>query len=608
MSALSQYNPIKSITIPGVELTEVKGIVVIVGPNSSGKTLFLQDIEKYLQKGKVDFIVCRSIVPQGPHEIEALFQDLLRLNFIRPMANPPAGNPNDAYQLNLPEMGINSRLTIKQPTPRPQFTLAKLRKDCENLSGNLDEAKSYFNSIGEAFVAALSLEERLKVCDGALNFDHDKQPPAFPIQGLSINTAAMDSLEQETINVFANAAWLDNSRPNELKLRVSGRPTSPPVNEMKNPVSAKKYREIETEGDGYRSYVGICMSLLLAVRPIALIDEPELCLHPPQAYHIGRFIGLHASENTRITFVVTHSSHVLRGLLKTATDTKLSIVRMSRKGGGFFGHTISETDLIKRIQNPRSRAEAVLDGLFSQGVVLVESDGDREEYQAASEAVKGYAAMEIHFLQVGGTGGFAEPARFYRSLNIPAAIVVDLDAICEPDTVRSWLQVLCKEPDRVKSIAGMVRDLVRKIKELRPPITENEVTERLTELANQELDWQKNDDQRVERSLSELRSRVKRVRKLKEGGVAAYSGYPQIKCGLENVIRDCREFGLFFVPGGELESWIPELMSDCPKGISKTERAAIAASRIREAECKLGDVWEFMQAVFDFLRTQREMV
>lgn len=281
-------------------------------------------------------------------------------------------------------------------------------------------------------------------------------------------------------------------------------------------------------------------------------------------------------------------------------------MRMSRKSGGFWGHTISEKDLINRIQNPRSRAEAVLDGLFSRGVILVESDGDRDVYQAASEAVKGSVASETHFLPIGGTGGFAEPARFYRSLNIPVVIVADLDAICEPDKVIPWLGVLCKDPNRVQSIAQNIRDLVRKVKQLPPPITGEEVKEELTRLAAQELDWQKNDDQRLERDLSELRNKVKRVRKLKIGGVAGYADHPEIKTGLEGLIRDCREFGLFFVPGGELENWVPDLMSECSKRISKTERAAVAASMIRAAEQKQGGVWEFMQSVLEFLRVQRD--
>lgn len=43
----------------------------------------------------------------------------------------------------------------------------------------------------------------------------------------------------------------------------------------------REYRLIEDEGDGFKSYVAICLTLLLGRRPVVLIDEPEMCLHPP---------------------------------------------------------------------------------------------------------------------------------------------------------------------------------------------------------------------------------------------------------------------------------------------------------------------------------------
>jgi predicted ATPase len=78
----------------------------------------------------------------------------------------------------------------------------------------------------------------------------------------------------------------------------------------------RAYRLIEEEGDGFKSYMGTCVTLLLGQRPICLIDEPELCLHPPQAYALGRFIGKYGTSSDHVTFVATHSSHILRGIIE----------------------------------------------------------------------------------------------------------------------------------------------------------------------------------------------------------------------------------------------------------------------------------------------------
>ena len=69
-SALSDYNPLKLISLPGVELANPEGIIVIVGPNSSGKTLFLRDIERFLLAGVCEHIVCKRIVVRKPPDTE----------------------------------------------------------------------------------------------------------------------------------------------------------------------------------------------------------------------------------------------------------------------------------------------------------------------------------------------------------------------------------------------------------------------------------------------------------------------------------------------------------------------------------------------------------
>jgi len=78
---------------------------------------------------------------------------------------------------------------------------------------------------------------------------------------------------------------------------------------------------------GLKSYIGICLTLLLGRHPVILIDEPEMCLHPPQAHALGRFIGKYGVSSDHTTFVATHSSHVLRGVIEE--KEKLEIIRLS---------------------------------------------------------------------------------------------------------------------------------------------------------------------------------------------------------------------------------------------------------------------------------------
>src|SRR5262249_27707302 len=150
------------------------------------------------------------------------------------------------------------------------------------------------------------------------------------------------------------------------------------------------------------SYVATCVALLLGRRPVCLLDEPEMCLHPPQAYNLGRFIGRFGTGAETATFVATHSSHLLRGIIQTATAVQ--IVRLTRRVRRFSAHLVPAKTLADAVSRPTVRAEAVLDGIFAQAVIVLEADTDRVVYQAAWETLLESFRTDVHFSTVGGTG------------------------------------------------------------------------------------------------------------------------------------------------------------------------------------------------------------
>lgn len=600
-SLISEYNPIGSIVVLETELSNPTGLVVIVGPNSSGKTLFLQDIERRLLTGEQNFVVCKSISVKKPANFKTLISDMIEKNYVRSLSDS-----SGQYHTFIPHMG--SILSQRHPnTRREAFQIDKLRLACDKMESEDKAAQTFFSAIGQALVSPLSLDDRRKVCNKASSFYHNRMSPDFPLQGLLVNSEAQKKITEETSRVFGNLAWLDLTEKDIIQLRVSGSADRPPIEETQNPFGAAKYRHIESEGDGYRSYVGICLSLLMGTRPVSLIDEPELCLHPPQAYRIGRFIGQHAKPTNQVTFVATHSSHVLRGILEASLDAKITIIRMTRRHDQFQATKIAENSLIDCIRNPRTRAEAVLDGLFARCVVLVESDGDREVYQAAFESIEDYASREIHFVPVGGTGGFADPCRFFHGLKIPVAIIADLDAICDTEKMISCVKSLIQRKEDTDEISDLLRNLTRNLKSMPPSITQDDVKAELKRLSDGRMDWDGGDDNTLRRGLSDLSERLRRLQRLKEGGLEAYNDFPELKLELETLLRKCNEIGLFFVPCGELEGWIPDLMRGHSKRSNKISRAAVAASKIREAEVKAGDIWAFCQSIFAFLKAQQDI-
>ena len=341
MSFLAQYNPLKAIWLPGAELAAPHGVIVLVGPNSSGKSLFLRDIETSLLSGTNKLVVCQGIAQQRPNNFQDFVNELVANDYVREV--PGHDGTYRAYVPFLSPKGPGN-----EQYESKSFTFKSLAEAFEQFNDEPGgKNPKWFGACGALLIAPLSLDQRRTICNKSDSFNHKTQAPTRPLHGLLVNSPANARLAEETGNVFGNAVWLDSSEQQILQLRVSDEKHLPPSSEMTNPLQASKYTEIENEGDGYRSYVGICLSLLLATRPVALIDEPELCLHPPQAYHIGRFIGSYAPDG-HVTFVATHSSHVLRGILEAGK--KVTVIRLTRQKRTFTGHLVDEQQLVDTAQ------------------------------------------------------------------------------------------------------------------------------------------------------------------------------------------------------------------------------------------------------------------
>ena len=284
---------------------------------------------------------------------------------------------------------------------------------------------------------------------------------------------------------------------------------------------------------------------------------------------MGRFIAKFTRPSNHLTFIATHSSHVLRGILEAETETRITVVRLTRKSGEFCGTMLDETSLLDCIRNPRTKAEAILDGLFSNGVIIVESEGDREVYQAAAESIDDHHSREVRVIPMGGTGGFAGPLKFFRKLAIPVAAIADLDAICDTPKMIACVEALCSQPEIVQAATDAFVKLANMIKALPPSITQKEVLEELEAIGKLPMEWTRGDDNKIRRRLNELQHKISRVSKLKEGGIEAYLLYNAIHIHMNSVIEASRQLGLFFVCVGELENWVPEFVPDHSKRRNK---------------------------------------
>src|SRR5262245_38783780 len=90
MTTLANYNPLKMIKVADLEIEQPRGCIVVVGPNSSGKTLFLKDIVRYLSTGQLQGNnVCTSAAATRPPDHNAIWNDLHAKGHLKSLQNRP---------------------------------------------------------------------------------------------------------------------------------------------------------------------------------------------------------------------------------------------------------------------------------------------------------------------------------------------------------------------------------------------------------------------------------------------------------------------------------------------------------------------------------------
>jgi len=585
---LTDFKPIQRLQLPDLGELNCAGLIIIVGPNSSGKSQLLRDINEKIS-GRPRELVVAETLELTPVEYKELLKSLIAEGYVSKSWD------NEDKEQYIPMTTAIGTGQGSQNVGDHQLTQWQQEKQ-KSSRWRATQLDNYRNWFSRYLVTALFLENRLTSMAATKTIDFDSQPPTHDLHALHIRDDARDALTEEIKRAFSKAIWSDVTRGNQLSLKIGEKGDFPSATDRHSVKKMAKYRTLESEGDGMKSYVSTVISLLLGRRPVSVIDEPEMCLHPPQAYNLGQFIGSTGTSKQTATFVATHSSQVLRGVLQTADE--LQIVRLTRQQGGFSAKLLSSQMLTEAMRKPTVRAESVLDGIFAQAVAVIEADGDRIVYQAAWEVVGQSQNFDIHFSAVGGTGGIADTCKLYKMLGIPVAVIADLDILTDRAKTKQILGILCDDTSLAEKLVREVSEVSEVIKTLPPTISVEKVRSELKEIIEMELDWSEGHDQDLRSSLSRISGELNGMRAIKRGGVTELPSELSSRAG--DLVEALGKEGLFLVPVGELEFWLSGAGISASKN-KKWAWANEAAEFIRTRPVQEGDIWEFMQSVGDYL-------
>jgi ABC-type cobalamin/Fe3+-siderophores transport system ATPase subunit len=477
----------------------IDAVTVFVGPNNSGKSKVLAEIEQFCQSGQLNINnkLLQSLTFTGlPEEEAKKVIETLQDN----------AGPNEIVQPD----GI----ILASRHHRIRLRYSELLQSVTNPTGRVPQFASWF------------LHHLTLKLDGPSRVALVNQQPAGDLQNPPRTTLAVlfhDNQKRGEVRRIVHDAFdtyfvIDPTNLGQFRVRLSDRAPDGDMEERNIHAAGVAFHTraspIDTASDGVKAFTGIIVEMVAGDPRVLLIDEPEAFLHPALANKLGHEISRAAVQSDKRVFASTHSPMFLMGCIQSGAP--INIVRLTYRGGVATARVLPSSEILELMRNPLLRSTGVLNGLFYESVIVTESDADRAFYQEINERLlrlrPEWGIPNCLFLNAQGKHTVHTIIRPLRKLGIPTAGVVDVDILKEGGTPWAQLMDATNVPTANRGAMAALRSSIK-----------------------QAMDATGKDMKR-------------------HGGIAIL---PQSdKEAAENLLDQLADYGVFVVPGGELESWL----------------------------------------------------
>lgn len=519
-------------------------IVVIVGPNNAGKSALLKEINTLLQNNlSTNSIIIKSLT----YNFDGSREDLM--SFLKENSDEyfHAGSERPYYR------GL-----------RFNFHESNVKDD--NVWNNITLLKKGLSSIHPIFVNLLNTQERLSSSKPPENISLINDAPKHAIHYLQRD----DKLELDLSDYFRQAFGADlvlhRNAGKFVPLYVGDRPKLE-ENEHRSSLEylkkIEKLTELQFQGDGMRSFVGIVLNTFTSNHSVLLIDEPEAFLHPPQARLIGKMLAKELKSERQL-FISTHSEELLKGILESK-NRNVKIIRVKRDGNINRINELKKEHLQTFWKDSLLRYSNVLNGLFHSRVIICESDSDCRFYSAMLNAIcenEDKFPPDYLFVHCGGKHRIPQVIGSLFKLGVPVTAIVDFDILNDENPLKQIINNLGGDFEIIKDKWKTVKDSIDKRKpelERKDFIDDiNQVTESIP-------------DKIV--SKEKIKEIEKLLKKASPWSFAKEQGRGFIPSGTNTSLFDqltlyCSDIGLEIVPDGEIESFAQSIGGHGPKWVN----------------------------------------
>jgi len=533
-------------------------MTVFIGPNNAGKSLALRELATYCKSGRRDG---RKIV------------DSLKVRL------PTPDEASSVYKLNRAPLAVNETLPeghIRVFTDGPgrerrgqtdidwgnfgrRLVDWRKKQDSGSLNWETDVPNYFFKWYLSLLTVSLDGKARLALMNTQKRGDL-LRPPTNHLAALFVNDAARQQLREVVHEAFGVFLTIDPTDADNLRVRLSDRAPIGKAEEQSLDAKARQFHSSAPEicefSDGVRAFCGLMASLLCFESRIMLIDEPDAFLHPTLGRRLGKEVASLTANRGGNVFAATHSAAFLMGCMESGKA--VNVVRLTYESSIPTARLLSSSDVHTLMTDPLLRSTRMLEALFCKGAVITESDSDRALYEEVNSRLERDGDCYVRdsvFLRAHNKQTIYRAARLLRSMGVPAAAVVDIDILKGRDLGN--LMKACYVPKATSHGIRQSKAIV------------------LQNLEDTGSGWEREGVCRLSSDTYE----------------AAI-----------NLMKQLAEYGIFIVPVGQLENWLPSL--GVPASKNKTGWLARVFERMGSdpessdyVHPEDGDIWDFIRGV-----------
>ena len=519
--------------------TDLTPITVFVGPNNSGKSKVLIEIEKFCKEGLID----TSNIIITDLEFNNLSDPELEIN-----KHTLSPRLNESLQPN--------HIFFGKENTRHQLQKPELIRILNDANANKNAYAAYYVSFNTIRIDGGSRINLIKEQSAGDLQSH----PVNSLQVLFKDNVKRKELRRIILDAFKKYFVIDPTNLGKLRIRLSDIAPVDDIQERGIHEDAVKFHNnalnITQASDGVKAFTGIMTTIIAGDPKVILIDEPEAFLHPSLAFNLGKEVSNSVNDSFKNLFVSTHSANFLMGCIQSGTP--LNIIRLTYSNNVPTARILPSEKVLKLMRHPLLRSTGVLNGLFYEFVIVTEADSDRAFYQEINERLLAFEPSKgipnCLFLNAQNKQTIHEILRPLREMGIPCAAIVDVDVVKEGGRVWTNLLSSANVPNVTIQSTGISRGHIKSAFD------------------------------------------AKGVNFKTNGGVEVLDNTDKEACN--NLFDQLDEYGIFVVRKGELESWLKSLgttASHSPEWLievfEKLGEDPTSATYIKPSS---GDIWDFI--------------